>query len=686
MLLFGLVLTACGGGDEETATAVPDDGSTTESADPTDTPEPEPEPTDTPEPEPTDTPVPPTVTPEPTAIPDPAAGFVDFESAEGGFSLKYPDGWFTSDLFGFAIFASAEELLDAPDPGEEGGVMIVISGAAEEFTADFDTTDPVEILGGASEDFGLGEDAEIVDGPTAITINDQDAAIATITATSDNDTPLTAMIVVILSEDRGAIAFGATPSESSEEFLPIFEAMANTIELTEPVETVDAPPVDGGGDVPATEGFLLFGDVMTGAVPADGVSAWDFIGLEGEVVDIIIEPLSEDLDVKVDVLNESGASVLDAVVDDSFGIEEVRELAISASGTYYVVVSGFSADDAGDYTITFVESGAAIPEGDGGETAVSGDLSYGAGLFSSALAGEASVSYTFGGNAGDIVRVAVDPEDDFDIVVDIVDGTGTSLLLAGKDNSFGTEVVAARLPETGEYAVTVAPFTEGESGSFDISLEGPAGIAVFASDSLEEEGAEHAFPFLASEGDLVFMLVEPEGELDVIVRLYNDDTDEELASFDRSFGFEGVGYLISEDANYYFQVVGFVPDEDSSEGGENIGEYSVTMLGATTTVFELAYGDSVAGQLATDDGISEYSLSGLAGDTITLTASSDENIDVTLEIVDLDGNSLADIDDGFSGEDEVLTYTFEADGLYVIRVSDFFGGNGLFELFVDLDG
>ena len=238
MMLFGLFLTACGGGGEEETPDndnSPTDSSTDTSTDaPVEDPTEEPAPTDTPVP-PTATPVPPTATPEPTATPDPAAGFVPFESPEGGFKISHPDGWFNSELFGLAIFASAEELLDSPDPGEEGGVMVVITGPTEDFENDFGSLDPVTVLDEGAGDLGLGEDSEIVEGPTATTINGVDAATAVITSTSDNGTPLTTYLVILIDETRGAVAFGATPSESADEFMPIFETMATTIELMEPV-------------------------------------------------------------------------------------------------------------------------------------------------------------------------------------------------------------------------------------------------------------------------------------------------------------------------------------------------------------------------------------------------------------------------------------------------------------------
>ncbi len=671
VIVFGLFLTACGGGDEEEPA-------------PTDTPIAVEEPTD--EPAPTDTPVPPTATPEPsptpepTATPDPAAGFVDFESPEGGFKISYPDGWFTNELFGLAIFASAEELLDSPDPGEQGGVMVVITGPTADFENDFGSLDPVVVLDQGAGDLGLGEDAEVIEGPTAMTINGADAATAVINSTSENGTPLTSYVVIVIDETRGAVAFGATPAETAEEFLPIFETMAGTIELMEPI-VVEGSDTGNSVDLLETEGFLFFGDVMTSVVEPGGTSTWDFIGLKGEVVDIIVEPQTDALDVTVDVVDESGSSILPAgAIDDSFGEETILGVEIPADGSYYIVITGFSDADTGEYQITFNESGSSAgSEG----VSMGGDLAYGDSVNGSISEEDAAPAFSFAGNEGDIARVLVDPEDDFDVVVDIVDADGTSLVTAGKDNSFGTEVVAAQLPATGEYAILVTPFDEGTTGNFELRLEGPAGSVIFAGDAIEEVGETHAFPFTSNADELVSIIVEPEGELDAVVRVFNDDTDEEMIEIDRSFAAEGVGYLVPEDGNYYFEIAGFEPDDNTEEGGENLGAYAVTLLGSEKTLFELAFGDTVQGKFDTSDGFIEYIFRGAAGDTLTLTLETGEESDGVLEIRDLDENVLASADENFSGEGEVLSYTFDEDGLVILRVSDFFAGGGLFDLFVD---
>lgn len=639
IVVLGAVITACGGDEEPTPTPEPQ---------PVNSPVPPP----TEPPAPTDTPVPP---PTETPVPEPAVKFMGFESPATGVSIDYPAEWFTDGFEGFTTFASNEALLDSPDPGEKGGVALLISGE----DASFDSADPVEMINQTIDEFDIASEVEIIDGPTAVTINGHAGAVVAMQGLSDNDIPISVFITVVTESGNTVIFLAATPSETEGEFQPIFEAMANSVQVTEPT----APPL------PESNGFLLYGDIASGSVTGSDPSLWEFIGLEGEVVDVIVRPKTEELDVVFDLLDESGNSVLPSEIDDSFGIEELREFALPTSGTYIIAISGF-ADSTGDYEITLAEAGS--------PTGTEGSIGYGETLAGSVVS-EAGSTWSFSGEAGDFVDITVVPYDEFDLVVDVLDASSISILDEGPlDDSFDTEFVRVLpLPGSETYTIVVTGY-EGEIGDYDITLDlsngGQPGSIVFAADTLTEEDTDgHAFPFTAGAGEIVTFLVDPEIDFDAVIEIINDDTDEILDEVDQTTGFEEMVFIVPEDGNYYFKVRGF---EDS------FGDYDATLLGSDLVIFELAIGDGVIGRF-NDDGIIEYIFRGFAGDTLVLSAETNDELDLVLELLDLDDNSLVLVDEMTSGGTETLTYSFSEDLIVFIRVSEFFSEQGQFILLLD---
>ena len=674
------LLAACGGSDasDDPPTRVEDEPVATEaSSDLEEEEEPtaEPEPTEEPTPEPTEEPTP-EPTEEPTPVPDLAADFAEFSSPEGGFEVKYPNDWVAEDLFGFVVIVSEEDLLEADDFGGEGAAVLILNGTGEEL--ELDLSDIEGSLNESIEQMDI-DGGEIIEGPELLTINDQEAARMILTS-DDGETILTAVAYIVIADERAVFFAGLSEPDTFEDHLPTFDAMAQTIVMTEPTEPVVELPSS------ETEGFLFFGDSVTGTIGDSGASTWEILGIAGEMIDIFVSPTAEELDVVVDVLDVDGNSILpDGAVDNSFGVEEILEVEIAESGTYYISVTGFDSSDTGEYGITFNETGAVVENVGGTDTTpiVAGDLGYGTTVNGSISAENQSPSFTFDGAVGDIVNLIVDPDDELDIVIDVLDPAGDSILLAGFDNSFGREITMLLLESEGEHSVVVTPFNEGEVGSFEISLGGPSGSVIFADDSLEEADEEHFFPFNAAEGEIVNIIVMPQGEFDVVVTLFNDDTDEELFTIDRSFDSEGLGFIIPEDANYYYSVTGFVADDENSEGGDALGDYDVMLFGTHRVIGETTIGDTIRGVFSTEDGIIELFIAADADEPITLTLDVSESADGVIEVMDLDNNVLASADENVSGGSETVTYTAVEDGIVIIRVSEFFGGSGAFTLNVD---
>ncbi|MCB8973695.1 MAG: hypothetical protein H6654_09065 [Ardenticatenaceae bacterium] len=679
-LLFGTVATACGG-EDPTPTPRPVD----DDEEPADEPTEEPEPTD--EPEPTAVP-----TEEPTAEPtaDPSAGFTDFSNDVLGVALSYPEDWAIEfDELGNELkLASSQTILEDSDDNIEGAIFnMLFVNAAELGSIDptVDATDPVQILGLFVDFFAQpsedGISVTVTQEPTAVTINGQSGAEVLADATDEEGDTAVMKIMILMADTRAAIVLAGAETSVEAENRPILDSIANSIVLSTPV---GAP--ESSGDAPISQGFLLYGDVIDGSIDSSGPSVWDFVGLEGESIDIIIEPEGE-LDIVFDVLDESGVSILpNGEIDLSFGTEEIRGLAIPASGLYYISVRGF-ADATGNYTLTIVEAGGAatLPPVTGG---VGTPIAYGDQVSGVVDGANPTASFSFAGLADDIVGAVITPAGDFDAVVDVVDAAGNSLLTRERDASFGPENVIVFLPEDGVYTINVYGF-DGSTGSFDMQFGIPLTNVVFAAgDTLEadDEGEGHSFPFNAlRSGDMVGIYVEPAEDLDVAVQVRQDGELMDGLGFDPERGFDAAidaeefVMLIQESGVYSFRVLN---SQDDFAG--NTGDYEVTLFGTPEVVFELAYGDSVDAR-TNPDGLIDYYIRGTVGDSMVINAlPDDDSIDLIIEVLDLDENVLATIDDAFSGEAEQLVYTFASDDLVIIRISDWFGGEGNFIMSVDL--
>ncbi|MFO7683197.1 MAG: PT domain-containing protein [Chloroflexota bacterium] len=666
--VLALALAACGG---EEPTPTPEPPPPTE-VPATNTPEPTAVPTEEPTAVPTEVP-----TEEPT--PEPAVDFEELSNDEAGLTISYPAGWVTDEtLPGFLVIASSQEALDSDEPGATDAVSLVLSGPA----ADFGEADPVEILNQFIPELDLGGEG-LREGPTAVSINGNPGATAIVDGESSEGVPLTAYVAVVIDGDWAAVFVGTGPSEAEADFLPIFTAMADSIELREPVVSEESSEIAG---MPESEGFLLYGDTVEGSLAENTPGVWSFIGLEGEVIDIVVEPVSEGLDVILDILDETGVSLLDAPIDDSFVAETLLGFEIPANGSFFISIESYDGS-AGDYTLSIAESGKLPESGDfGSETVESTGISIPSGsaliyseIYQSSVDGETEAMFTFTGKANEFADVTVAPlTEELDVVVDLLDPNGSSLLDAPVDDSYDTEYIRIfRLPEDGDYTIVVTSY-DGTPGDFELLVEesylsNPASF-IFASGSLDDAEETHDFPFYTFADELVVFQVDPDIELDVVVQLYNDDTGELLEEEDATTGFEEVIFTVPEDGNYTFRLLGY-------EG--STGAYDVTLIGSEFVYFELAVGDTVIGRFGPNS-LFEYYIGGDAGDTVSFTIKTDDNIDLVLRLVDFDDNVLAEADAGGTGGTETLTFTFEADDLFILQVSDFTeSGTGEFFLAVD---
>lgn len=756
VLLLGItVLVACGGKEEEATPAATSAPAETDVPKATETSVP-----------PTATVPPPTATvePTPTETPDPQANFVEYESEALGISFAYPEDWAILEEAdsGQITIATDESLLDADVISEGAGVLLGV--LVDPTTSSLGALGFLQTF--SDPELGPYEEIEVIEDPVELEINGQEAAQG-VYKIKEEGVELQALLTVIVRETAIGFVFGASPE--FETYQPVLAEIAKTVVLAKPPE------------VEVEIGEIAYDETVEGTVISNSASMWQFKAEEGDVVNIVVIP-DENLDAIVDVLDESGSSILeDGAVDDSFSQEEISGLEL-ADGSYTISVTGFGGSS-GDFQLSLSTKAAATKA----ETIQPGDV-----LLGSMDKSQAAL-YNFTGLAGETLTFVVTPDGELDVVLTLLDAEGNEL--ESLDGSFGEEILEFTPEADGEYVLAVSSYDE-SAGTFTISLEiesgtssnttdistleiipndvlltdegsvaegevyeytvtspayqpfsvvvlpndafdaivtiydssgellweqdfsfgqeevlfvppyadeftiaveefsgaagsfttviftgglggaGAVGSTVYAAATLEEGDSEegHAYPFFALSDQPVLAVVQPstDDQLDVVLELINEDTDEVVLSIDETYGYERLLFVPPADGgSYYFRVLGF-------EGA--VGSYDIYLLGGTDILFELASGDTVYATF--DDNLEiGYTYSGAADETVSLVVTPDETLDVAVEIAPFEGEAYVSVDEFIEGGEETAEYTATEEESLFFSVFGFAPGS--YVMFVD---
>lgn len=205
------------------------------------------------------------------------------------------------------------------------------------------------------------------------------------------------------------------------------------------------------------------------------------------------------------------------------------------------------------------------------------------------------------------------------------------------------------------------------TSSFTLNVGG-SGEAVL------EEADAHDWTFQGSAGQTITVSVAPGSEeFDPVLALIGPDGST-IVEVDNGFSGEGevLTTTLPVDGAYSARVTAF-----AFLGGP----YTISVgegLSSAQVVGTLTFGAPQSSAL--DDGSTDdWLFSGTAGQTVTVTVSPDAgDLDAVLAVIGPDGSQLGpgEIDDGFSGEDEVLSLSLPTNGDYLVRVRGFAGGGG----------
>lgn len=497
------------------------------------TPTPPPAPTNTAAPAatavpPTSTPVPATDTPAPTPTSDITADFVTLESPELGLSIQHPADWVSDDFF-FLIIASDQEIIDANSPPTEGAAMVLLADTTESLGA----SDPAELLNVGLEQFNLGETFTIVEGPDPTAIQGQDAVIARIEGSSeDNNLEYVGLAVAIVEGEYGAFGLGLTPQDNSEEYLPTLEAMVNTIMLSEP--TGDNPEIPT--EAPTVEDAVMVsvGDMFASNFDADSTRDFFFDGQAGSPINFHIEPIDDGLDLVMEIFDADLNSLVR--VDETF-TDDAEEVVFSppADGRYYLRVKDFSGQ-AGNFNISVTEGIVEAPTDltplSAGEV-VLGRLDGG------------PVNYVISGRAGLPSAVFVVPEEDLDPTLTIL-GTDGSVLADKNDYGFSGEFEGiAYTPQTDGDLVVVVDAFGSASGGYAIYLMDPD--TAFTAEGTVPANGEQEISVCVPGGEAPIVFVNPVESFDPVVNLLDADGNELTDRVDNGASGEAEFAILTDD-------------------------------------------------------------------------------------------------------------------------------------------
>ncbi|HUM72281.1 MAG TPA: hypothetical protein PLK31_25945, partial [Chloroflexota bacterium] len=150
----------------------------------------------------------------------------------------------------------------------------------------------------------------------------------------------------------------------------------------------------------------------------------------------------------------------------------------------------------------------------------------------------------------------------------------------------------------------------------------------------------------------------------------------EFLSVDDGWSEETLTFKLHAAGLYELEVRGF-----AGAGGT----FDITLTATPDVILELFDGDLVNGWLD-ESGRTSYVIALEAGETVALTAVPEAEFDLVIELQDVDGWRLLDVDDGPRGGAETLTFTAASDGLYTILIRGFAGAaNGKFTMSVTVE-
>lgn len=305
------------------------------------------------------------------------------------------------------------------------------------------------------------------------------------------------------------------------------------------------------------------------------------------------------------------------------------------------------------------------------------------------LAAGNSDLWTFTSENGRYATVTVNPDDThLDLIMSLISPSGQTITEI--DNGFAgdTEVVIDfLLPETGTYLIEIEEFFS-EPGRYTLSLvltDDPlfnSGGRIEIGQTIQSElpaNGQKVWQFTGNAGDLVSIVLIPDGQFDAILELYGPDGIR-LIGLDE--GFSGDAEVISGFELPFSSDYTIIVSSFSGDGGG----YSLSLNagGEDTANFydagDLSYDQSQRETLQVNEAHAWF-FNGKEGDEVEIIVTPlSSRLDLDVWLLDPDIERLTTQDTHLLGEKERIMHTLPRDGQYLILVTEFFGTAGDYEI------
>ena len=292
-----------------------------------------------------------------------------------------------------------------------------------------------------------------------------------------------------------------------------------------------------------------------------------------------------------------------------------------------------------------------------------------------------SALYSFEGEEGDSVVITL-VSDDFDPYLVLSDDAENEL--ATDDDSAGSldASISIVLPADGEYVITATSFAARNglttsTGAYTLSLESIEIETIEPGETVQgtltTAAPSQNFSFTAAAGDGVTIRLESD-DFDSYLRLNGPD------GVEVAYNDDGAGNLNSLIGPIMLDQTGIYTIVARSLGGSDTGACTLTL--SASNLQPVTVDEPLTGELTRTNQMAFFTLEASAGDTISISVSSD--MDTNVAVNDPYNYQISSDDDSGKGNNpEITDLVLTNDGTYTIVVGSPFNETGEFELLVE---